>query len=597
VARRPGCVLILSLVGIACLVSFAALIAIALIVGREPTVSPRSTLVLRLSGDLIEGGPGDPVTSLLPTRRPPSVDAVVENLRKAKVDRRIASVLLIPSGFQTPYWAKLQEVRDAILDFRRSGKPIFAHLEYGGQSEYYLATACDRIYLVPSSTLDLTGLASYEIFLRGTLDKIGAYPDMIHIGAYKTASNQLTEKTMTPAHREMAESLNADAFEQMIRAVAEGRKKSEADVRALVDKGPFLAEDAKAVGLVDAVGYEDEVRDILKAGRTDAGQMELAEYMRISAQSLGLNKGARIAVIFASGAIVSGGSGYDPLNGAAVGSETLAESIRRVRRDARVKAIILRIDSPGGSAVASDVIWRELRLAVTDKPGKPLVVSMSDLAASGGYYIAVAARTIVAEPGTLTGSIGIYGGKIVLGGTYGKLGVTIESVSKGRFAELNSPVRPFNEDERAKIEQQLRAFYDLFLKRVAESRHLTPNRVDEVGQGRVWTGRQAKEIGLVDELGGLQRAIALAKQQAKIAPDAEVEIVAYPPRRTLYDFLTSQMGSSTQVARLLSLVGFVDPRVAWLAASAGTTAETATAPLTLFRRGEVLALMPYEFTR
>jgi len=587
VARRPGCVLVLSLIAIACLVSFAALVTLSVIVGREPSVSPRSTLVMRLSGDLAEGGPGDPLTSLLPTRRPPSVDAVVENLRKAKVDTRIASVLLLPSGFGTPYWAKLQEVRDAIFDFRRSGKPIYAHLEFGGQSEYFLATACDRVYLVPSSSLDLTGLASYEVFLRGTLDKIGAYPDMIHIGDYKTASNQLTEKTMTPAHREMAESLNTDAFDQMIRAIADGRKRSEADVRALVDKGPFLAEDAKAAGLVDAVGYEDEVRDILKAGRTDARQMDLADYMRISAQSLGLNKGPRIAVIFASGAIVSGTSGYDPLNGPAVGSETLIDSIRKVRNDSRVKAIILRIDSPGGSAVASDVIWRELMLARSDKAGKPLVVSMSDLAASGGYYIAVAAPTIVAEPGTLTGSIGIYGGKLVTGGTYGKLGMTIESVSKGRYAELNSPVRPFNEDERAKIEQQLRAFYDLFLKRVAESRRMTPERVDQVGQGRVWTGRQAKEIGLVDELGGLDRAVALAKQRARIAPDAEVEVVAYPPRRTLYDWVTSQMGASDQAARLLSLVGFADPRAA----------GAAMTPLTLFRRGEVLALMPYVFVR
>ena len=586
-ARRPGCVLVLSLIAIACLVSFAALVTLSVIVGREPSVSPRSTLVMRLSGDLAEGGPGDPLTSLLPTRRPPSVDAVVENLRKAKVDTRIASVLLLPSGFGTPYWAKLQEVRDAIYDFRRSGKPIYAHLEFGGQSEYFLATACDRIYLVPSSSLDLTGLASYEVFLRGTLDKIGAYPDMIHIGDYKTASNQLTEKTMTPAHREMAESLNTDAFDQMIRAIADGRKRSEADVRALVDKGPFLAEDAKAAGLVDAVGYEDEVRDILKAGRTDARQMDLADYMRISAQSLGLNKGPRIAVIFASGAIVSGTSGYDPLNGPAVGSETLIDSIRKVRNDSRVKAIILRIDSPGGSAVASDVIWRELMLARSDKAGKPLVVSMSDLAASGGYYIAVAAPTIVAEPGTLTGSIGIYGGKLVTGGTYGKLGMTVEPVSKGRYAELNSPVRPFNEDERAKIEQQLRAFYDLFLKRVAESRRMTPERVDQVGQGRVWTGRQAKEIGLVDELGGLDRAVALAKQRAKIAPDAEVEVVAYPPRRTLYDWVTSQMGASDQAARLLSLVGFADPRAA----------GAAMTPLTLFRRGEVLALMPYVFVR
>jgi len=410
---------------------------------------------------------------------------------------------------------------------------------------------------------------------------------MVHIGDYKTATNQLTEKTMTPAHREMAESLNADSFEQLIRAIADGRKKAEADVRALVDQGPFLAADAKAAGLVDAVAYEDEVRDSLKKAGKDAGQVDLADYTRISASSLGLNKGPRIAVIFASGTIVSGGSGYDPLNGLIIGSETIAESIRKVRKDDRVRAIILRIDSPGGSAVASDVIWRELMLARTDKPGKPIVVSMSDLAASGGYYIAVAAPTIVAEPGTLTGSIGIFGGKIVAGGTYGKLGMNIESVSKGRYAELNSPVRPYNKDERAKVEQQLQSFYDLFIERVAESRHLSPDRVDEIARGRVWTGRQAKDIGLVDELGGLSRAVALAKQKARIAPDTEVEIVAYPPRRTLYDFLTSQMGASDQALRLLSLAGLGDPRAA----------GAAVAPLALFRRGEVLALMPYVFAR
>jgi protease-4 len=587
VAGRRGCALVLILVVVACLISVGAMVTIVVLVGREPTVAPRSTLVVRLSGDLTEGGPGDPFAAFLPTRRPPSVDTVVENLRKAKVDKRIASILLLPSGFQTPYWAKLQEVRDAILDFRRSGKPIYAHLEDGGQSEYYLATACDRIYLVPSGSLDLTGLASYEVFLRGTLDKIGAYPDMVHIGDYKTATNQLTEKTMTPAHREMVESLNTDSFEQLIRAIADGRKKPEADVRALVDQGPFLAADAKAAGLIDAAAYEDEVRDTLKKAGKDTDQVELGEYTRVSAGSLGLNKGPRIAVLFASGTIVSGGSGYDPLNGAIIGSSTLSEYIRKVRKDDRVKAIILRIDSPGGSAVASDVIWRELMLIRSDKSPKPLVVSMSDLAASGGYYIAAAAPTIVAEPGTLTGSIGIFGGKIVAGGTYGKLGVNIEAVSKGRFAELNSPVRPYNTDERAKVERQLQTFYEQFVEKVAESRHMSPDRVDEIAQGRVWTGRQAKQIGLVDELGGLERAIAIAKQKAKIAAGTEVEVVAYPPRRTLYDLLTSQLSGTDGSLRLVSWLGVGDQRVA----------ATAVAPLALFRRGEVLALMPYVFSR
>ena len=586
-AGRRGCALVLGLVVLACLVSFAGLLTVAALVGREPAVAPRSTLVLRLSGDLGEGGPGDPFTSILPTRRPPSVDMVVENLRKAKVDKRISSVLLAPSGFQTPYWAKLQEVRDAILDFRRSGKPIYAHLEYGGQSEYYLATACDRVFLVPSSSLDLTGLASYEIFLRGTLDMIGAYPDMIHVGDYKTATNQLTEKTMTPAHREMVQSLNADSFQQMVHAIADGRRKSEIDVRALVDEGPFLAAEAKAAGLIDDVAYEDQVRDSLKKAGRDTGQIDLGDYARISASSLGLGRGPRIAVLYASGMITSGSSGFDPLSGAIIGSETLVDSIRKVRKDNRVKAIILRVDSPGGLAVASDVIWRELMLIRSDKPSKPLVASMSDVAASGGYYIAAAAPTIVAEPGTLTGSIGIYGGKIVARGTYGKLGMNIETVTTGRNAEMNSPVRPYNTDERAKIEQQLQTFYEQFVEKVAEARRLSRDRVDEVAQGRVWTGRQAKAIGLVDELGGMQRAVALAKQKAGIAADAEVELVSYPPRRTLYDLLTSRFGASDRTLQVLSRLGFGE----------ASAVGAAAAPLALFKRGEILALMPYVFAR
>ena len=586
-AGRRGCALVVVLVLFACLVSIAAIATIYLFVGREPTVEARSTLVMRLRGDLAEEGPGDPFSPFLPTVRPLSVEAVVQNLRKAKADSRVASVLLVPTGFQSPYWAKLQEVRDAIADFRRSGKPVYAHLEYGGQPEYVLATACDRIFLVPSSSLDLTGLASYQMFLRGTLDKIGAYPDLIHIGAYKTAANQLTEKTMTPAHREMAESLNTDLFEQVIRAVADGRKKSEADVRALMDQGPFLPEEAKAAGLIDDVAYEDQVDAKLKNADGDRRRIDLDDYQRISPASLGINRGPRIAVLYASGLIASGGGGFDPLNGTIVGSGTMAEHIRKIRKDDRFKAVILRVDSPGGSAVASDVIWRELMLIRDAKPAKPLVASMSDLAASGGYYIAMAAPTIVAEPGTLTGSIGIYGGKIVTGGTYEKIGVTIEPVSKGRNAEMNSPIRPYNTEERAEVEAQLTTFYDQFVEKAARSRNLTPDRVNEVAQGRVWTGRQAKAIGLVDELGGLERAVALAKQKAKIPADQEVELVTFPPRRTLYDVLTSQFGASDRTLRLAS----------WLVPAEQRAAGTALAPLALFRRGETLALMPFVFVR
>jgi len=589
VAMRRGVGLVLALVIFSCLLSITGLAAIYLLVGREPAVPARSTLVLRLSGDLGEGGPEDVFGQYLPVRRPTTVRAIVENLRKARVDPRISAVLVMPSGFTTPYWAKLQEVHDAILDFRRSGKQAIAYMDYGGQSEYYVAAACDRIFLVPTSTLDLTGVASYLLFLRGTLDKIGAVPDMIHIGDYKTAPNELTEKTLTPAHREMVNWLNRDLYDGLVRAVADGRKKSEAEVRQLLDEGPFLPEDALRAGLVDDLAYEDQVRERLKTTGKVANRntLPLEEYDRVSATSLGLNRGPRIAVIYAAGTITSGRSGYDPLAGSTVGSDTLTEYLRKVRDDSSIRAVVLRIDSPGGSAVASDMIWRELTLLRDATPKRPLVVSMSDLAASGGYYIAMAAPTIVAEPGTLTGSIGIYGGKIATGGTYGKLGANIEALSIGRNAEMDSPARPYSAEERAKVEEQLRAFYEQFVEKAAQSRHMTPEQVDAIAQGRVWTGHQAKDLRLVDELGGLDKAVALAKEQAKIPAGAEVELVVYPPRRTLYELLSMQFGGGDESARLDAALGF----------RRGGGVAAALARASLFRRGELLALMPFVFSR
>jgi protease-4 len=300
-----------------------------------------------------------------------------------------------------------------------------------------------------------------------------------------------------------------------------------------------------------------------------------------------MGSGPRIAVINAVGVINSGRSGVDPLSGAVAGSDTLVEYIRKARNDASVKAIVLRIDSPGGSTIASDVIWRELSLAGTGKRARPLVASMSDLAASGGYYIAMAAPDIVAEPGTLTGSIGIYGGKIVTGGTYEKLGMKIEAVSAGKHAEMNSPVRPFNDAERAKMEGQLRAFYDQFVEKVARARHMKPEAVDAIAQGRVWTGRQAKAIGLVDVLGGLDRAVALAKERARIPAGSSVELVIYPPKRTPWDLLSDSFTGMDQQAGLLAFLGIRDRRAV----------GAVTAPLRLFRRGEPLALMPFGYLR
>jgi protease-4 len=533
---------------------------------------------------------------------------IVDNLRKAKVDGRVSSVLLKPTGFESPYWGKVQEIRDAVLEFRKSGKPVYAYLEYGGDREYYLASAADRIFLMPSSPLDLNGIATYQVFLRGTFDKIGAYPDLHHIGDYKTASNQMTEKGYTPAHKEMDQSLNRDLYDQFIAGVADGRKKSPAEVAELLNDGPFLPEDARRAGPVDDVAYEDQVEDRLHNGLVRAGEAKKAgkpdavtegrlrkidgdDYARIGATSLGLNRGPRIGVIYATGTINGGKSGYDPVNGEVVGSETLIDAIRQARRDGSLRAIVLRIDSPGGSAAASDAIWRELMIARNERADRPIVASMSDLAASGGYYIAMPAQVIVAQPSTLTGSIGIFGGKIVTGGVYEKLGAHIESTSIGKHAEINSPARRYNADELRKLQEQLQAFYDQFIEKVATSRHTTPEKIDAVAQGRVWTGSQAKQNGLVDVLGGLDAAVAIAKQRAKLAADSEVELVVYPPRKSFYEVLSDQFGGASDQIAVST----------WLTANLSKGELEALrlmrGPLAMFHRGEMLALMPGTFLR
>jgi protease IV len=574
-AIRRGVGLVLFLITTAILVSMMGLLLAWLLVSSEPRVAGDSMLVLRVRGTLEEIEPGGVLGQII---SPPTVRSVVEQLRKAKVDHRIQGVVLAPSG-ASALWGKIQEVRDAVVDFRQSGKPIVAYLEYGGEREYYLASACDRVYLMPTSPLDLSGLASYELFLRGTLEKIGAYPDLMHIGEYKTAANTFTERGFTPAHREMAESLNADLYQQLIRAIADGRQLSEADVRQLVDEGPFLPEDALRAGLVDDLAYEDQLDERLRAEGRAFRRLTEDDYRRVSARSLGLDRGPRIAVIYAVGLIASGRSRPDSPQGPVVGSDTLVEHIRRAREDTSIRAIVLRVDSPGGSAIASDVIWREVLLA---RDRKPVVASMSDVAASGGYYIAMPAQAIVAQPGTLTGSIGVVMGKFVTGGTFDKLGMSVESVSHGRHAEINSPARPYSPAEREKVEEQMQSIYNSFVEKAAEARNTTPERIDAIAQGRVWTGRQAKQVGLIDELGGLRHALALAKARAKIEPEQEVELVIYPPRRTLLEVLSEPFGGAAPGVRA-GLFLREDERRSLAAMSA---------PLQLFRRGEPLALMP-----
>jgi protease-4 len=578
---RRGLAIILTFLGVAFIVSAATLFLIYLAVGRGPSVPTDAMLELEIGGEVAETPPTD-VLGYLRGTRVSTVRTIVESLQHAATDTRIRSVLLKPTGFATPYWGKVQEIRDAVIGFKKSGKPIYAYLEYGGDREYFLASAADKVFLMPSSTLDLTGVASYELFLRGTLDKVGAYPDLHHVGRYKSAVNTFTERGYTADHREVSESLNRDLYGQIVRGIAETRGKTEEQVKAIIDQGPFLPEAAREAGLIDQVAYQDQVHAALQPD----GTRRTVDGRDYGSVSVGRRRGARIAVIHAIGAIVGGRSGYDPLNGPAVGSETLIESIKQARRDSSIRAIVLRIDSPGGSATASDAIWRELMVTKLERADRPIVASMSDLAASGGYYIAMAADAIVAQPSTLTGSIGIFGGKLVTGGVYQKLGANIESSSIGRHAEMNSPVRPYSAEETRKLEEQLQAFYDQFVEKVAEARDSTPEQIDAIAQGRVWTGRQAKENGLVDELGGLDAAVDAAKALAKIAPEADVQLVPYPPPMTFFEAMTDALYGG---------------QAAWLSSSLTRMEVEALralrGPFAIFRRGEALALMPFTVLR
>lgn len=575
-ALTRGVRFILTFIGLSVLMSVGAVVVTLFLVTRGPEIKPGSVLWLRVPSNLAEREPDNLLGQLVGSRD--TVGSVVQVLRSAKLDSRVEGVVLVPP-LQQALWGKIQEIRDAVHDYKESGKPIVAYLEYGGGQQYYLATACDEIVLTPTSPLELVGIASYELFLRDAFDKIGIYPDMLHAGDYKTASNLYTENTFTSFHQEMSESLNRDLYDQLVIGIGEARGLTSPAVRAAIDDGPLLPRDAVSRGLVDGLAYEDQLMDRLSDGDQTLERLSFNDYRHVSAQALGFDDGPAIALIYAVGPITLGSGGVDVSGAEVVGSEAIVSAIRAAREDQAIEAIILRIDSPGGAAVASDIIWRELTLAREDKP---VIASMSDVAASGGYYLAMPADVIVAQPATLTGSIGVFSGKFSLGDALHKLGVNLETVSDGLMADMNSPVAPYTEEARRRVQRQIDHIYEEFLVRVAQGREMTRDAVHAVAQGRVWTGRQAKEVGLIDELGGLVQAIANAKEEAGIDPDQSIRLVTYPRPRTFLEMLSTSF---------VAWSGSVGP--SWLNVLASRFPATLAFPLQHFRQGEALALMPF----
>ncbi len=530
--------------------------------GTAVEIPARGYLEVRLAGPVSEVAAPDFISSLFLGTNPVSLHDLWTNLRKAKVDDRIQAVLLRLGLLQCD-WAKANEMRETVLDFRRSGKRVYAVIEEAPDfdMEYFVATACDRVILHPLGWLGINGIGGYVPFFKEAFDKLGVRAEFEHVEEYKTAANSFTEKGFTPAHREEMESLYADLFAQYIAVTSKARGKTEAEFRALVDRGFFQGEKAKAAGLVDDCLYEDEVLNLLRQDGRPLVRVRFDDYTRVKPSSVGLETGRKVALIYAVGTIMTGES-VPPV----MGGSTVARWIRTARNDGSVKAIVLRVDSPGGSSVGSDVIWREVALA---RKVKPVIVSMSDVAGSGGYWIAMAATKIVAQPQTLTGSIGVLAGKFSLDGLLRKLGITSEKLVFGEKADIFSPFRPFTPEERKVLKEEILWTYDRFLDKAAEGRGLAREAVDAVGKGRIWTGRQAKDLKLVDELGGLTMALGLAKKEAGIDADEEVRLDVWPRKRSFWQTLFARPGigldlkSAAGRERILETFGLMGRTKIW----------------------------------
>jgi protease IV len=479
---------------------------------------------LKLSGEIVEENTRVGIFG----KGKPTLMSLLQMIHHAKEDKSIRGILLRIDGLDLGL-AKVQEIREAILDFRASGKKVIAFMEMGGNKEYYLATSADKIVLLPTGYLDLTGLEAEVTFYKGTLEKLGIVADLEHIGDYKTASDLLTQDKMSPAHREVVNSLLDDLYDQITTQIAEERGWTKEETKSKIDQGPFTASEAKKADLVDTLLFYDQMDDLIKqmVGKRPH-QVDYRSYQQRSYYKYSWAIPPKIAVIFATGLIGPGESGRNFLLGDYMGSETISQAIRKAREDKTIKAIVFRVDSGGGSGIASDVILREI---INTKGKKPFIVSMSDVAGSGGYWISCAADTIVSMPGTYTGSIGVISGKPSLEGLYQKIGFSKETVKRGKHADFFTTTRKFNDEEREVLKRHNEEFYTDFVRKVAEGRRMPEAEVDSLGRGRVWTGRQAKENGLVDMLGGLNLALAIAKEKAGIPQDKEVEIVTFPERK------------------------------------------------------------------
>jgi len=528
---------------------------------RPPEIANNSVLVMRLSGEIPEKPPVE-VPFFSSGRNSITVANVWMALRKAAADPRIKAVVFEPENLSIG-WGKMEELRSDLEQFRKSGKPVFAYLRMPGTREYFISLAADRIYLGPEEPVYLKGIRAEMMYFKNTLNKLGVTVEVEHAGKYKDFGDMFTRSDMSPETKEVMNSVVDDLYGTLVSRIASARKKSRDEVIAIIDRGPFTSTGALREGLVDELRFEDqmwgELRTRLNSG--EPNKISLEKYVKVSAAEAGLTGRSRVAMVVAQGDIVRGSADNDGTEDGTLSSYGFDRLLRQAANDSSIKALLVRIDSPGGDANASDEMWREMNLA---SKKKPLVISMGDVAASGGYYMAMTGDPIVAYPSTETGSIGVVFGKPVLRGLFDKIGLNLDGIQRGRHADIESLDRPLSPDERELLRQGIDESYRAFVTKVAAARRRPYNEIEPLAQGRVWLGSQAKPRGLVDELGGIDAAIAILKKKAGIPASENVSVVMYPPRRTILDLLMKRSQDDTIVeAKLRPIFGSV-PYHAWL---------------------------------
>ncbi len=557
------------------IVTVFGLFIIFLAVGRifaskVPSIAGNSALVLSLRGDIPEAAPVNIAIPFLQQQEAPTVRDIWTSLRQAAKDNRIKAIVLEPRGLVAG-WGRLEEVRQELLDFKKSGKPVYAFLESPGSREYYLASTADKIYLSPGDMLNVKGFLLEAMYLKNGLDKLGVQFDVDHIGKYKDAGDIFTRTNMSPETREVLGQVLDQIYGEFCTTIAQGRHKTPDQIKTLLDMGPFTADQAKSAGLIDALGYNDELYADLtkKTGLDKMNKVEIRTYFRAEP-----GQGDRIAVLVGEGDIVQG----DPSN--SLGSESeiadraFGRLIRQVKDDSSVKGVIIRVNSPGGDSLASDIILHELKgLSAV----KPTVISMSDVAASGGYYISMTGDPVLAYPDTITGSIGVLYARPMIHGLLDKLGIQTDLLTRGKLADMDSITQPLSDAERQKLHESIVSTYKLFVSKVASARKKAYDQIDQIAQGRVWMGEQARQNGLVDQLGGLDQAVALVRERAHLSSTGETNLVMFPPRRSLWEVLANSTPESLQNASTESKIRQALPSL----------------PSTALLKGGLLRILPY----